>query len=724
MNRKILPPTIVAVTLTIILGLLYSIQLFAASGMDAEATAPALSAADADFTVEPLNQGRFTSASSVAVFKITIKNAGDAPTDTYELDLNSNWPAALFGPDGSTTLTDTNGSGGIDTDVVLQGESFTITARVDTPSDAVIADANSALLMVRSTISPSLAYTADMRSAVPAPFAQTLYQQPNRSINLLMSQPNASWRSQTSPDNWYEVTTRYPDMALAETTSGYFNLWTNLRYISPTWRAELEFLFTDKPGQPVTGISKLTNHDLVTMETLDAMPAVAIAPNGNIGVSWYRTTRQIDDSRLYNVYLAILDPTGQPITDTINLTNNSHWRDPLQPEFDVPSFGSPRIAATGDDHFFVAWESSIVTYTEKITKTYDLSDIYYAIYASDGVSVTQPIKISNNVSGTRSFYPAMTSVNTDRVFLSWAQRRPAAQGGDDILYTVIDSNNVIQKSESPMANDGVPVEWSNFDVVRLSSGEIIAAWEAFGCDGYAWSPRIRYAVFRSNNYNRVGQPACLPSTVVAEGGDQGVSLVPDNRGRVIVTWTDRDDAKRRHLYYALLGANGNVATEPMIYYANAPADGLLSTGLHGYASATRIFLDLGVTINPSLRQGASTDPVSFTLDFRNNGALTGTGAVMTLTLAPGLSYQADNAPSPPTISGQDIVWALGDALPWSQGSFDVTIAISPTILMLQAHPLTVTIAVDGQEATMANNVDSASIVIKRPLFVPWVVGPG
>ncbi|MFN2222033.1 MAG: hypothetical protein ACK2UH_05745 [Candidatus Promineifilaceae bacterium] len=724
MNRRILPPTIVAVTSTFILGLLFSIQLFAASATETTTTAGALSVAEAGFTVDPLTQGQFTQAGSTSIFTIEIKNTGDTPTDTYELNLDSNWTAALFGPDGRTPLIDTNSNGGIDTDVVLQGESLAIIARFDTPSDAVIGDANGAQLTVRSTISTSLAHTASMRSAVPAPFAQTLFQQPNRSLNLYMSQPNASWQTQTSPDYWYEeATTTYPNMALTETPSGYFYLWSNLRYISNIWRAELEFLFTNKPGQPVTSIDKLTDHTSVTMETLDAMPAVAIAPNGNIGVSWYRTTKDPDGSQLFNIYLAILDPTGQPVTDTINVTNNTQWRAPIQTEFGVPSFRSPRVAATRDNRFFVAWESSVLSYTEKITKTFDLNDIYYAIYAGDGVTVTEAINASGNVSGTRSLYPAMTRIGADRVFLSWAQRD---QGGDDIMYMVVDSNNTPHQTKTPIANDPgpVPIEWSNFDVVELSSGKIIAAWEAYGCGGYPWSPRIRYAVFRSNNYNRDGDPDCLPPTVLAEGGDDGISLVADNHDQAILTWTDRSAGERRRLYYALLDSNGDVVTEPMVFYQNGSSEGLLSTGFYGFASASRIFVDTAVTISPPRRQGISTDPVQFIIDFGNSGSAAGSSAVLTLTLAPSLTFQSATAPSPPAVNGQDVVWTLGDAPPWSGGSFDVTVAIDPSAKLMHAYPLTVTVAVDEQEATLANNSDSAEIIIRRPLYLPWLARPG
>ncbi len=724
MNRKMLPLTIVALTLTVTLGLLASIRIFAAARAEASLDIAPANATGADFTVDPLILGQFVQAGSTSSFRIAIENTGETPTDTYELTVESGWPAALFGPDGTTPLTDTNASGSIDTGMVLQGESLTIVARVDTPTNAIIADGSETMVEIRSSVSPTLVYTAYMRTAVPAPFAQTLFQQQEANSHLIMSQPDASWLSQTLPDGYYERPDTLPGLALAETESGYFYLWTNQREINQVWRSELEYLFTDKPGQPVSGVSKLTNHASVSRETWDIEPAVAVAPNGNIGVAWYRTTKLIDASVLYNIYLAILDPSGQPITDTINVTNNTMPRLPVQPGFDRPELIAPRIAATDDEHFFVAWQSSILTYTEKVTQTHILDDIYYTIYATDGVSVTDPINVSNNVPGdsNRSLHPAITAVNVDRVFLSWAQRRPADQGGEDVLYTVIDSTNATVKSKTEMANDEVTLEWSNLDVVELSTGEIVAAWGAYGCPGYEWSERIRYAVFRANNYNRVGQPSCLPPTVTAENDDGGVSLVADNQGHAILTWTDREANKRNRLYYALVNANGNLATEPMIFYQNDATEGLLSTGLYGYASASRIFLDAAVAINPQLRQGDSDDPIPFVIGYRNNGAVTGTGVVLTVTLAPSLTYQASTASNPPAVDGQQLVWTLDDLGSWNRGFFDISVSISPTAKLRHTYEILATIAVDGQEATLSNNNALAGVVFGRSLFIPAVVG--
>jgi hypothetical protein len=507
-------------------------------------------------------------------------------------------------------------------------------------------------------------------------------------------------------------------MAVAETVSGYVYIWNNLYQVNSVYVNELEYTLTDKPGKRVTDIAKLTDHSLATYETWDNEPVVDVTPDGNIGIAWVRRITQAG-SELYNVYLSILDSSGQPITDTINLTSNSVWRaDPLG--LNEPKFGSPSIAATGDNHFFVGWEQSVMTYTEQVTVTYNLDDVYYTILASDGITETGAINASNNVPGedSHSVMPTMTGVKNDRVFLTWAQRQP---GSDDIQFTVINSSNSIIRPSSPIADDAQPVEWLNADVVELSNGQIIAAWLALGCPGYEWSPRIRYAVFLPNNYNQGGQPACLPPTVVAKGGDARVSLVPDNQSQAIVTWTSSVGGERRQLFYALLKANGLVLTDPMIFYDSGLSGDRLSTGVQGYASATRVFLDTAIDIDPTVEQGLVDDLIPFAITYRNYGAVTGTDVVITMSLAPSLSYYADSAPITPTINGQTISWTLPDAAPWSEQSFDVQVTIKPGAELLGRYPLTATIGVGGQESDLNNNTAQAEVVVRLPTYIPFVI---
>jgi hypothetical protein len=601
----------------------------------------------------------------------------------------------LYGPDGSTPLTDTNGSGAIDTGVVAMGQAFKVTAKIETPPAAVVGDANVALLGFQSTISPVLTLDATIQSAVPAAFAQTLFEQPSRALSMIVSQPNATRKMPVTDDNWYEQGSTAPALAVAETVPGYFYAWTNLRYIDEIWRAEIEYRLTGKSGDPATGISKLTDHDHVTIQTLDIDPAVAVAPNGNIAVAWYRLIEQPDASKNYNVFLSILDSNGQPIGDAINITNNPNWRADQQPDYDVPAFASPRVAATADDRFLIAWHSSVLTYTHQGTDTIDvdLEDIYYAIYESDGISVTDAVKLSNNIPGeyTRSVEPALAAVDDTAFFITWVQHSEilSATRYGDIYFSVLSSSGAEIEEPTIVIDDHLPNDWRNADVVQLSGGNIIVAWRALGCDGYPWSSRIRYAVFKPNTYKRSGQPACLPPTIVADSADEGVSLVPDGVGRAIVTWTDSEwwadgkGAPRERLYYALLNANGNVATDPMIFYQSRPSLSQLSTGLYGYGSASRIFVDAAIAIDPLKTNGVVGVPVFLDVAYQNLGTLAGTGVIVTATLSSSLTYLGDNAPSAPSLDGRNIVWSLPPLSPWAKEAFTLEVQVEQSTEFLR-----------------------------------------
>ena len=60
----------------------------------------------AGLIVEPSRQGSFASPGQETSFQIRIENTGSAPSDTFEISVNSPWPASLFGPDEHTPLQD------------------------------------------------------------------------------------------------------------------------------------------------------------------------------------------------------------------------------------------------------------------------------------------------------------------------------------------------------------------------------------------------------------------------------------------------------------------------------------------------------------------------------------------------------------------------------------------------------------------------------------------
>ncbi len=743
MKRKVLPVIIIAFSLMVVSGLIQAAQLQVEIAGRSPVPADKESVASGvSFTVDPLIQGRFAQAGETAEFEVTVVNTGSSPTDTYELEASSTWPAVLYGPDGSTPLIDTNGSGTVDTGIVISGQAFTIKARVETPPDEVIGDENMVELTITSSISPSLITTTVMQGAIPAPFVQTLYERSNEAMSLIMSQPNGAWQQQTTPDSWFDEENRFPELAVAETFSGYVYAWTRWWVPGTLWVSEVEYTLTDKAGLNQTQLTKVADHSKAGLNTYDEAPAVAVAPDGRIGIAWYRSIVQneLTENRAQNdnVYLVILDPAGNPITESINLTRNHEWWSQNSPAIEVPRFRAPRIAATRDNHFLVAWESKVMSYTGSITIPVDLNDIYYTVYDTDGLTATNVVNLTSNVLGQDmgSIRPAVSSAGADRILLSWNQRRPREQGGDDIFFTVIDSSGSTIEAPTKLSgksdNENGLVDWSNFDVVELSDGDFIAAWQAYGCEDYpADTPRLRYAIIKGANYNRAGPPTCLPPrrqvgepTIVAVGGDEGISLVADNEGRAILTWTDRaarDTEKRQKLYYALIDGNRKLDTYPMVFHQNAPGDDELSTGLQGYGSAPRIYIDAAIALDAPRFTGGVSQAAEFDINYSNLGVVTGTNLAITLALDPGLTYQSDNAPIAPSIQGSDVIWNLPQLRSLEHESFSVEVIVSDSVSIPHSFPLTATITVSGTEASLANNIDRAWLVVARPLYLPMII---
>jgi hypothetical protein len=89
---------------------------------------------------------------------------------------------------------------------------------------------------------------------------------------------------------------------------------------------EIEYTLLDRYGDTARAVNKLTNHTGATWSTYDYEPAVAVAPNGHIGVAWYRYLYDSsDDAWNYNIYYAVLDPSGGVAVPPTNLTNNPVW---------------------------------------------------------------------------------------------------------------------------------------------------------------------------------------------------------------------------------------------------------------------------------------------------------------------------------------------------------------------------------------------------------------
>lgn len=271
--------------------------------------------------VYPLFQGGFTHAGATETFQVPIRNTGELGSDTYDLFISPSWTASLYASDGVTPLTDTDSDGTVDTGSVAQGGSATVVVKVTTPGTVNVGDDNTAILTVRSSLNTAKSKTATLQTAIPAPFAQVFRDDADGAMSLYLVQPGAQALKKVTSDGYYGYY-----MAVAEMPDSFAYFWTKYHWTGSVGIYEIEYTLLDCYGETVRGVSKLTDHSGATVNTYDYDPAVAVAPNGRIGVVWYRYLYDSSDSTWnYNIYYAILDASGNVVVPPTNLTNNPIW---------------------------------------------------------------------------------------------------------------------------------------------------------------------------------------------------------------------------------------------------------------------------------------------------------------------------------------------------------------------------------------------------------------
>jgi len=648
--------------------------------------------------VWPLYQGRFTRAGATESFQVPIRNTGELGADTYDLSVSSSWPVSLYAADGITPLTDTDGDGAADTGSVAQGGTVTITVKVATPAGATVGDENSAAITVRSSLNTSKSKTVTLQTAVPAPFAQVYRDDADGAMSLYLVQPAAQAVKKATPDWYYGYNT-----AVAEAPNGNFiYAWNN--------GAEIEYALLDRYGNVVRPVSKLTDHTGATMYTYDYSPAVAVAPNGRIGVLWYRYLWDRSTYKFnYNIYFAILDSSGNRVYGPVNLTNNNAWG--TWSDLNVPWLYSPRIAATGDNHFVLAWQR------EHQESGGWVEDIYYTVRDANGGIIKDVTRFTYDTPGWDDGHNGinLSPLTNNRAIMTWF--RSGANGG--VYFAVFDSSGNIVKGMTNLGMDGSGTWYDSTDVVQLPNGRIVVAWVK--------NLRVRFAILDSA-YNPVVWYIELTNPS-ARTGDRDISVTADSANHAILTWMDSDWSYRRNLYYALVDGNGNVLTPPMIFRTAGISpwgSQYIETSFEGYGNTSYSWtppsgVDGVAAFSASLFGGPPGGNAAVGVRYANRGATIATGVVLTATLDSNLTYVSDTSGVMPTMSGNDVVWNLPDLGFLESGDFTLYVQVPSGADYGTRYPITLTLTSAGSEANPSDNTASAQVMAARQVFLPLVL---
>lgn len=524
------------------------------------------------FVLDKNLEGMLVSPGVPSNLSFSIFNSGASPTDIYDFDLSSTWPGVLIRTEDTTLLTDSDTDGLVDTGEVAQGSTITVTMIITPPTNAVVGSANSAILNIRSSRS-SYERQLAVQQAVPAPFAQIYVDNTDGVLRLQVNRPagQSTGDIASREERGYGITvTALPDGRLLAA-------WTQARCLDANcnlWVGEIKYRFLDRYGQPTSEIKTLVSHSSATLETYDEFASLAAAPNGVIGVIWRRHLYNTTQGANQNLWFVPLNASGDRTRASINLTNNTAWSN----DGGAPFFYDPRIAATGDNRFVLAW----------VREHFDgatIADIYFAARNTAGDAVSSIVKLTNSIGGSTTYIqPALAAIEGNRAIITYQRRQ---NSNDAIMYTVVSSSGGAAALAVPdLASNALMIDWNNRDVVQLSNLNILAVWEAFGCYPDEWTARLRYAVL-DPNFNLIAGPSCLPRAATAKRGENFVSATADVYGNGILTWEDLDGGE--HLYYALLGGSGEIVTSPMILQASQATTSTIWTSERGHGNAPILY---------------------------------------------------------------------------------------------------------------------------------------
>jgi hypothetical protein len=510
----------------------------------------------------PSNPSGFTTAGTTQSYQIGIRNLGDFGTDTFNLVPSSSWPLGLYAADGVTPIANTG--------PVPQGSTLTITVKVQTPGMATQGDYNAGTVQVRSSLNSSVSQLVTVQNAISSAFAQGFLDWADGANAVYLAQPASQMaRKATADRNWGN------SAAIAELPDGGFiYLWYSSRTVtSGVTVREVKYTILDPNGLALRPITRLTDHTGATISTYDYEPVVAAAPNGSVGIAFYRYLYNSSTGQFnYNIFFAVLDSAGIVLYAPSNITNNSIWG--ASADLNVPRVFSPRITAAGDSRFVLSWVRNY-----QATDGW-VDDIYYGVEDSNGLQIKAPTALTSDTPGSSVYtQPALAALSSNRVFVSWEDR--GHDNTNSIRYVILDSSGNLNRTTTMLSDSGV-VNWQNWDAVQLANGRIFAVWEGYGCPG-GWASRLRYAIL-DMSYNRVYGPACLGLAPSATNGDSYASVAADAHNNVIITWTDWGTG--RHLYYALVKSDGTIVTPPMSFRQSQAASSEVVVSTIGYGATS------------------------------------------------------------------------------------------------------------------------------------------
>ena len=438
------------------------------------------------------------------------------------------------------------------------GETFTVMAKIRAPEGAPIGAQSTFTVTATTASSPTKTRHVRLTSFVPSTHA-LLY----RDGTQVFTDFNSSDTTYTGVGHSdYSGS----DFALSNPSpSGTYVSFREKARVPPENESytDLEFTFLDRTGYRIKGpwvlwYERLPDWPVGFHPWRDIRPAVAVAPNGNIGISWIRvTTNAFDSNKVrFNVYFTLMDSDGHLVYpdsldypyQVLNVTGNTiDWYDI---NGDVLAHQSVRLVATPDNKFYLTWVE------RKTISGRSVGDVSHAAYdAFTGEEWTGPEIISDGIFLDNLDYwePVAAAFQppegNPKVLLAYVFRdttdplNPVSQ----IKYRINRTDGLIVGDESTL----YAVDGEGLDIAQLSNDNLAIAWTD------PETNQINYTIRDADVSTDLSGLVSLSNPDNRKGG--AVSVTYDDFGRAVLTWMDIKWFGR--LYYALVDQNG-VITPP------------------------------------------------------------------------------------------------------------------------------------------------------------------
>jgi hypothetical protein len=649
--------------------------------------------------VTPSWDSRLVGPDEKVDFLLSIENVGDLGPDSFDLtSLYGDPPVEFFNNDGLTPI--------INTGDIAPGETRQIIARVQSPLVVGLGQTFNFAVQVTSRLSTDVSKRIELKLAGPAPFAQVFTDMSDGVPQLELSGPGFHKVVKAAPDS-----TSSENNAVIETPNGTMvYAWSNWRSLNPNYNSfgnELQYTLIGHDGGVVRPVTTLADLSGVINDTDDLDPALAVTPDGKIGVLWMRSIYKYENNQyLYNqnIYFAVLDANGNRILGPQNLTNNTSFN--TWSANNLYHFSGPTLAATGDNRFVMAWRQFYWVSNGFI------SDVYFSIRDSGGNLIKAVTKFTadDKSYSKHAYEPNLATLSNNRVLLSWG-------GGDgDVHYALLNSAGVTIKGDTNLLQ-GVEEYYSDDypDAVQLSNGNTLIAW----IGDSLYESQIGYALL-DGNFNRIAGPYFISNPPDSLFDLCCISVTSDLMGHGIFTWMD-DNGPR--MYYGIYDANTGAFTGPISSQYGRYALVGMATSRNGYANTTYkspapTTNAVDLYVNAPLMIGVPPGGEGvLPIEIGNHGLTQASNVTFSMDLGSSLTL----VEAPPGYSKSNTVysWNFSSMPGISTGKLKIKFGI-PDSLIGTKYPIQLSISYSGADANINNNTATVNVMSSLQLFVPVI----